>query len=159
MMPALRISCPRASRSSVAAIRPGWKPSSWAQGLRSPVTSTTAVVAQVQPRAGRQAEQIEAARRDVLAHLPGRHGEAGGAQLVVQLGVDQVDLAQVRLVGSRATRERCLTVAPRCASPSTPSPASSRMLSVFGLVIVCVALRLTAVTTPPIIAAPSYRSA
>ena len=37
------------------------------------------------------------AGRDVLAHLPRRHGEAGGAQLVVQLGVDQVHLAQVGL--------------------------------------------------------------
>ena len=54
MTPALRTRSPSASRSSTAAIRPGWKPSSWAHGLRSPVTSTTAVVAQAQPRAGRQ---------------------------------------------------------------------------------------------------------
>src|SRR5262249_14862823 len=52
-------------------------------------------------------------------------------------------------VGSIATRERCWTFSPRCASPSTPSPATSRMLSWLALASVCVALRLTAVTTPP----------
>ena len=36
-------------------------------------------------------------RVDVFAHLPGRHDETGGAQFVMQLGVDQVHLAQVRL--------------------------------------------------------------
>ena len=53
-------------------------------------------------------------------------------------------------LGSRATRERCLIVSPKCASPSTPSPARSRMVSLFGLIRVCVALRLTAVTTSSI---------
>ena len=42
MTPALRTRRPSASRSSTAAIRPGWKRSSWTQGFRSPVTSTTA---------------------------------------------------------------------------------------------------------------------
>ena len=42
MTPALRISLPCSSRPSIAAIRPGWKSSSWKQGLRRPVTSTTA---------------------------------------------------------------------------------------------------------------------
>ncbi len=35
-----------------------------------------------------------------------------------------------------------------CASPSTPNPVNSLMLSRGGLLIVCVALRLTAVTIP-----------
>src|SRR5260370_24571739 len=47
-------------------------------------------------------------------------------------------------------RDRCLTVSPPCASPSTPYPARNWMLSWFGLISVCVALRLTAVTTPAI---------
>src|SRR5215472_18325465 len=50
--------------------------------------------AEMQLRAGRQPQQIDAARRDVLAHLPGRDGEAALPQLVVQLGMDQMDLAQ-----------------------------------------------------------------
>jgi hypothetical protein len=60
--------------------------------------------------------------------LPRRQGKAGGPQLVVQLGVNQVYLAQVGWLGSRRTRERCLTVVPRCASSSTPSPSRSLML-------------------------------
>ncbi|MFN8536830.1 MAG: hypothetical protein U0232_05070 [Thermomicrobiales bacterium] len=56
-------------------------------------------VAQMEFCAGRQAEQIDAARGDVLAHLAGGQVEPARAQLVVQLGVDEVDLAQVRLVG------------------------------------------------------------
>src|SRR5687767_1025413 len=51
-------------------------------------------------------------------------------------------------LGSRATRERCLTVAPECASPSTPRPARRRMDAPFGLVSVCAGLELTAVTVP-----------
>ena len=72
-------------------------PSSCVQGLRRPVTSTTALVAQPQPGAGGQREQVHAAGGDVLAHLAGRDVEAAGRQLVVQLGVDQVHLAQVGL--------------------------------------------------------------
>jgi hypothetical protein len=48
---------------------------------------------------GRQPQKIDAARRDVLAHLPGRDGEAVLPQLVVQLGMDQMDLAQIGLGG------------------------------------------------------------
>ena len=57
--------------------------------------------------------------------VPGPHLEPGGAQLVVQLGVDEVHLPEVGLAGVPATRDRCFTVSPWCASPSTPSPASS----------------------------------
>src|SRR4051812_48468798 len=53
-------------------------------------------------------------------------------------------------VGSRATRERCCTVSPACASPSTPRPASRRTAPWFSLLKACIALRLTAVTVPPI---------
>src|ERR1043166_2911354 len=45
-------------------------------------------------------------------------------------------------------RERCLTVAPACASPSTPCPANNVIRSSLGLLNVCFALRLTALTTP-----------
>src|SRR3954452_9846248 len=62
-------------------------------------------------------------------------------------------------LGSRATRERCLTVEPRCASPSTPRPAMSRMLLSAGFEKPCVALRLTAATTAPIAWRPLILSA
>src|ERR1041385_7404929 len=45
-------------------------------------------------------------------------------------------------------RERCLTVAPAWASPSTPCPANNVIRSSLGLLNVCFALRLTALTTP-----------
>ncbi|MDP7305097.1 MAG: hypothetical protein QGG09_18460 [Pirellulaceae bacterium] len=81
---------------------------------------------------------------------------------VVELGTgvakagyfDDCGIAQVEFFfgwfGSRATRERCFTVLPKCASPSTPKPAKSLMLSQLGLLNVCVALMLTAVTVPVI---------
>ena len=82
-------------------MRPGRSPSSWTHGLRRPVTSTTAPA----PRRRRvplgQGEEVEAARGDVFAHLAGRQREAASTQLVVELGVDEVHLAQVGLVGSR----------------------------------------------------------
>ena len=56
-------------------------------------------VAQMQPRAGRELQQMDAASRDVLAHQAGRQLETGWLQLVVQLGMDQVHLPQVRLAG------------------------------------------------------------
>jgi len=48
--------------------------------------------------------------------------------------------------GSAATRERCLTVVPECASPSTPSPAKSFMDWHVCLENECVSLLLTDVT-------------
>jgi hypothetical protein len=52
-----------------------------------------------QPQAGtrRQREQLDAARRDVLPHAAGGDVEALRAQLVVQLAVDEVHLAEVGL--------------------------------------------------------------
>src|SRR4051794_4521684 len=52
----------------------------------------------MQPRPGRQTEQIDTSCSDVLPHLPGPNRKADGPQFVVQLGVDQVDLPQVRQV-------------------------------------------------------------
>ena len=49
-------------------------------------------VAETQPGAGRQSEQIDAARCDVLAHLAGHDGKARVPQLVVQFAVNQMDL-------------------------------------------------------------------
>ena len=54
-------------------------------------------VAHPEECSGRQAEQIEATGRDVLAHLARTHIEAPGTELVVELAMDQMDLAEVRL--------------------------------------------------------------
>ena len=65
---------------------------------------------ETQTRAGREAEQIDAARRDILAHDAGCQTKPGGFELVVQFGVDQVDLAQIghgRVLGdARAVLDR-----------------------------------------------------
>ena len=50
-----------------------------------------------QARAERELEHGEAARGDVLAHLPRTDVEPREPELVVQLAVDQVHLAEVRL--------------------------------------------------------------
>ena len=72
--------------------------------------------------------------------------EAGGVELVVQLGVDQVDLAQVGLGRVAGDAERCFTVSPACASPSIPRPAIRRMESAGDLLKLWVGLRWTART-------------
>ena len=56
------------------------------------------VVAQTQLRAHRQRQQVDAASGHVLAHHRRVDVEAPTAQLVVQFGVNQVNLAQVGLV-------------------------------------------------------------
>lgn len=55
-------------------------------------------VAKSQPRAGRQAEQINPLGGDILPHLPGRKRETAPAQLVVQFGMDEVNLAKIGLM-------------------------------------------------------------
>src|SRR5437868_7956137 len=104
----------------------------------------------MQTRAFWQLKQIDASRRNVLAHLARAQGEPGGAQFLKQFLVDQVHLPQIRRVAEFQMRERCLTVAPACASPSTPRPASNVIRASLGLLNVCSALRLTAFTTADI---------
>jgi len=53
--------------------------------------------AQVQTRVGRQSQQIHPAGGDILAHLPSQHGKTGDTQLIVELSLYEVDLAQIRL--------------------------------------------------------------
>jgi hypothetical protein len=52
----------------------------------------------MQTRAFWQLKQIDASRRNVLAHLAGAHGEPGGAQFLKQFLVNQVHLPQIRRV-------------------------------------------------------------
>ncbi len=54
-------------------------------------------IAQAEPSPRGQREQMNPARGDVLTHLSSRHGEAVRPEAVVKLGVDQMDLAQIRL--------------------------------------------------------------
>ena len=97
MMPDLRIRFPNSSRPSTAAIRPGWKLSELAQGLRGPVTSTNAVGLDVEVRSGWQRQQIDAPRGDVLADVARCDlVKSGGAQLGVKPG-EQADALYVRL--------------------------------------------------------------
>lgn len=52
-----------------------------------------------EPGARRQGQQIEAAGGDVLAHVARPDLDPLGEERLMQLGVDQMDLTQVRLVG------------------------------------------------------------
>src|SRR6476659_6867865 len=52
---------------------------------------------QPQSRSGRKLEQRDTARRDVLPQLTRTHREAGRGELVVQLGVNEVHLPEIRL--------------------------------------------------------------
>ncbi len=55
------------------------------------------VLPELQERVARELEQFDAGGEGVLAHLPGGDVEAELAQLGMQLDMDEVSLAQVRL--------------------------------------------------------------
>jgi len=57
------------------------------------------LLAESQPSAGGQAEQVDAARSDILAEVAWYHRVAGRSKLLVQLGVNEVHLTKVRLGG------------------------------------------------------------
>src|SRR5262249_53282076 len=52
---------------------------------------------EVQPCTCWQMQQVDAARRDILPHLPSPHVETAGTQLVMQFRMDQVHLPQIGL--------------------------------------------------------------
>jgi hypothetical protein len=54
-------------------------------------------VAKLQSGTDREAEQIDPARGDILAHVARRYDEPSSRKLVVQLRMNEVDLAKVRL--------------------------------------------------------------
>lgn len=148
MIPALRTMFAASSRPTTSFSSPSWKLSICGQGLRRPADLHDRLVADAQQCPDGQAEQVDAAGGDVFAEFAGRHVESLFADFGEELLVNEVDLAQVRLVGSCATRERCLTVTRACTSPSTPSPASNMMLPRLGLVNEYSLLLLTAVPVP-----------
>ena len=77
MMPALRTRLPSASRARVAAISPGWKLVELAARVAQPGHLDDGRCRRGSRRApvGRPSRSTPACR-DILAHLPGRHGEA-----------------------------------------------------------------------------------
>src|SRR5262245_44560684 len=150
IIPALRISLPCASCSSTASCRPGWMRLSWPQGLRKPVISTTASA----PRCSR----VPTGRRNrstprvvIFSPIsPERTEKPLARSSSCSSAWIRCTCRRLGWLGSRATRERCFTVTPICASPSTPNPASSRMFGCPGFVRVWDALLCTASTIPSI---------
>ena len=91
----------------------------------------------------------DAARGDVLADARRATGQSRPPpQLIVQLGVDQMHLAEVRPIRALAGRGSGAGAAtPMCTVALDAQPRERPDVSPsFGFVIVCVALRLTAVT-------------
>jgi hypothetical protein len=146
--PALRTRLAPASCSSSAAFSPDCNPSSCPQGLRRPVISTTAV----SPSRSRVPVGSSSRRRPSVVMFspicPGETSNPFARNSACSSAWMRCTCRRFGCVGSRATRLRCLTVAPACASPSTPSPATRRMCSRPRFVNACVALQLTAITTP-----------
>lgn len=68
-------------------------------GVAQPRDLDDRLIAEREPRAARQGQQVDPAGRDVLPHLTGGDREAGPPELIVQLGVDQMDLPEIRLRG------------------------------------------------------------
>ena len=92
------------------------------------------LVAQSQSRAGRQPEQVDAARGHVLAHLAGRHLEPALAQLVMELGMNEVDLPQIGLRRIRAHAREMLEPLPEMSIPLNPEPGEQTFPVVSALV-------------------------
>ncbi|GAA2464258.1 hypothetical protein GCM10010405_55770 [Streptomyces macrosporus] len=84
------------------------------------------LAAEAQQRARGRAEQVDAAGGDVLAELPRPHVEPRPADLVEQLLVDQVHLAQVRLGGVLGDARAVLDRHPRVDVPLHPEPGEQR---------------------------------
>jgi len=97
MIPAFRSSLPSRSRQG-GLHEPGLELVKLAARIAQSGDFDHRFAAYMEPRAGRQPEQIDAARRDVFTHHTGPKVEAEGAQLVEQLGMYQVHLAKVGCV-------------------------------------------------------------
>lgn len=149
--PALRTSSPAASRSRVAAMRPGCRRFNWWQGLRSPVTSTTArapsrsLVPLASPSRSTPREVTFSPIRPGVIAKPAAINSSSNSPWI------RCTWRRLGCVGSRATRDRCCTVRPRWASPSTPSPASRWMTGWLGLLMLWSGPLLTATTMPLIV--------
>src|SRR4051794_17050415 len=145
--PDLRTRFPPSSRSSTAFIRPGRKPSSCLQGLRRPVISTTA------SSPSRRRAPVGSASRSTPRVVtfspmsPGETSKPAAFSSSCSSAWIRCTWRRFGCVGSRATRERCFTVAPACASPSTPSPSSSRTTARVRLLNSCDGVAATATTS------------
>ncbi len=144
MIPALRMRVPSAARSSTACISPGRKRSSCAQGLRSPVTSTMA------PSPRRSRAPVGSASRSMPSVStfspmpPGGTSKPRAASSARSSACSRCTWRRLGCVGSRATRDRCFTVAPACASPATPRPSTRVISATVCLEKRCVPSRATA---------------
>jgi hypothetical protein len=99
--------------------------SSCLHGFRSAITSTTA--SSPRRRRPRSADRAgRGQRRDVLARLaPTQPGKPCGGELVVQLGVDEVHLAQVELSRIAPRSRGCFTVSPSSRRAARRGPRSA----------------------------------
>ena len=122
MTPALRTTSPFWSRPMTALSRPGREGVDLRAGVAQAGELDQGVLPELQERVAREPKQFDAAGEDVLAHLPGGDVKAELAQLGMQLDMDEVYLAQVRLRGSAATRLRCCTVDPDMGIALHPQP-------------------------------------
>ena len=99
-----------------------------------------------QPRALGQSEQVDAMCGDVFAKFRRTDAKAFRLQFVEQLGMDQMDLAQVRLSGIDPDARPVFDLTSWCASPSTPSPATILISAVVCFEKRCSLSRATAIT-------------
>ena len=107
----------------------GWNRSICAAGVAQARQFDHRRVAQLQPRAGGQRQQVEPAGGDVLAQLAGQDGEAAppsvrrtARRAAGAPGAGWAGRGIARARASGAARSR-----PACASPCTPRPATSVM--------------------------------
>ena len=101
-----------------------------------------------QASTGRQREKINAARRNVFSEIPGDIAKPLRSNSSKSSAWMRWTCRRLGIVGSRRTRDRCFTVEPKWASPSTPIPATKRMASHGRLLKPWTPLRATATTTP-----------
>src|SRR5690606_25674448 len=124
-----------------------WKSSSCRHGLRSPVTSTTASGPRWR-RVPAGSESRSTPRVVTFSPMspgptlnPAARSSSNSSEWI------RWTWRRFGLVGSLATRERCLTEVPMWASPSTPSPSRSRMDGRCSLLKLWLSSELTATTT------------
>jgi len=144
--PALRTSSPAELLVTTSFSSPDWKVLICWHGFRRPVISTTAwsPTRSKVPR-GRDSRSIP---RVVTfsPSCPGSTSNPCSRTSVNSSAWMKWTCRRFGWVGSAATRERCWTVTPECASPCTPSPGNSTISSTRTLLKRCSSSRHTATT-------------
>jgi hypothetical protein len=75
------------------------KPVELAAGIAQPGDLDERRGSELKPCTGRERKQVHASSRDVLSDVARAHGKPHSLQLVVELSVDEMDLAKIRLIG------------------------------------------------------------